>query len=253
MLPGFTDVDTWVALTSLIAMELVLGIDNIVFIAILTGRLPEGQRERATRLGIGLAVGMRIVLLFAIGWVMSLTRELTNVMGVSVTGKSLILLIGGLFLVGKAVLELHKKVEEHDNAPVGTSGRGAAEMSTVIGQIVLLDLVFSLDSVITAVGMIPPDQVWVMIVGVLFSVVVMLLGAKPIAAFVTKHPTMKVLALAFLILIGVMLIAEGIGQQIPKGTVYFAMAFAVLVEFFNLRVRKRPEPKNAETKSDASA
>ncbi len=251
MFPGLTEVDTWVALVSLVAMELVLGVDNIVFIAILTGRLPEAQRPKATRIGIFLALGMRIVLLFAIGWVMSLTRELTNVMGVSITGKSLILLVGGLFLVGKAVLELHKKLHEHDEAPVGTSGRPGAEMSTVIGQIVLLDLVFSLDSVITAVGMIPPEQIWVMIVAVLFSVTVMLLGAKPIADFVTKHPTMKVLALAFLILIGVMLIAEGIGQHIPKGTVYFAMAFAVLVEFFNLRVRKPKKAAAAETQASS--
>lgn len=251
MLPGLTDVDTWVALISLIAMELVLGVDNIVFIAILTGKLPEAQRPKATRIGIFLALGMRIVLLFAIGWVMSLTRELTNVMGISITGKSLILLVGGLFLVGKAVLELHKKLDEHDDAPVGTTGQAAGEMTTVIGQIVLLDLVFSLDSVITAVGMIPPEQMWVMIVAVLFSVTVMLFGAKPIADFVTKHPTMKVLALAFLILIGVMLIAEGVGQHIPKGTVYFAMAFAVLVELFNLRLRKPKKAVDAETKASS--
>ena len=249
MFPGIAEVDTWIALVSLVAMEIVLGIDNIIFIAILTGRLPEAQRPRATRIGIFLALGMRVVLLFAIGWVMSLTRELTNVMGISITGKSLILSAGGLFLVGKAVLELHKKMEEHDDAPVGTTGRAAGEMTTVIGQIVLLDLVFSLDSVITAVGMIPPEQMWVMIVAVLFSVIVMLFGAKPIADFVTKHPTMKVLALAFLILIGVMLIAEGIGQHIPKGTVYFAMAFAALVEFINLRLRKPKKAEHTETKA----
>ena len=239
MLPGITEIDTWVALLSLVAMELVLGVDNIVFIAILTARLPEAQRPLATRIGIGLALGMRIALLFAIGWVMSLTRELANVMGVSITGKSLILLVGGLFLIGKAVLELHKKLEEHDDAPVGTSGKGGAQLRTVIGQIVMLDLTFSLDSVITAVGMIPPEQIWVMVVAILVSVVVMLVGAKPIADYVTRHPTMKVLALAFLILIGVMLVAEGIGQHIAKGTVYFAMAFAVLVELFNLRVRRK--------------
>lgn len=241
MLTGLTDPATWIALVSLIAMELVLGVDNIVFIAILTGRLPEAQRPLATRLGIFLAVGMRIGLLFAIEWVMSLTSEFANVMGVSITGKSLILWVGGLFLIGKAVLELHKKIDEHDNTPVGTSGNASAQMAKVIGQIVALDLVFSLDSVITAVGMIPPEQMWLMIVGILVSVAVMLAGAKPIADFVSRHPTMKVLALAFLMLIGVMLVAEGLGQHISKGTIYFAMAFALLIELFNLRVHRKPK------------
>jgi predicted tellurium resistance membrane protein TerC len=242
-LPGLADPETWVALLSLVAMELVLGIDNIVFITILTGRLPESQRERTARLGIGLALVLRIALLFAIGWVMSLTEELTRIGGVSVTGKSLILFGGGLFLIAKAVLELHKKLDEHDDAPVGTSGVGGSQAGVVLAQILALDLVFSLDSVITAVGMIPPEQIWVMVVAILASVVVMLLGARPIGDFVTRHPTMKVLALAFLVLIGVMLVAEGVGNKIPKGYVYFAMAFALGVELVNLRVRKRAQEK----------
>jgi predicted tellurium resistance membrane protein TerC len=237
-LAGITDPETWVALLSLVAMELVLGIDNIVFITILTGRLPEAKRQSTARLGIGLALVMRLALLFGISWVMTLTTELASVAGVSITGKSLILLVGGLFLMAKAVLELHKKIDEHDDTPVGTGVDVGAQVSLVIAQILALDLVFSLDSVITAVGMIPPEQVWVMVTAVIASVAVMLLGAKPIGAFVTRHPTMKVLALAFLVLIGVMLVAEGLGQHIPKGYIYFAMAFSLGVEMINLRVRR---------------
>jgi predicted tellurium resistance membrane protein TerC len=242
-LPGLADPETWVALLSLVAMELVLGIDNVVFITILTGRLPEAKRQSTARIGIGLALVLRIALLFGISWVMSLTTELANVFGVSITGKSLILLVGGLFLMAKAVLELHKKIDEHDETPVGTSGNAAAEVGLVLAQILALDLVFSLDSVITAVGMIPPEQIWVMIVAVIASVLVMLVGAQPIGEFVTRHPTMKVLALAFLVLIGVMLVAEGLGQHIPKGYIYFAMTFSLGVELVNLRVRrKKPAP-----------
>ncbi|MBL8678544.1 MAG: TerC family protein [Myxococcales bacterium] len=236
MLPGIQDPSTWLALASLVAMEVVLGIDNIVFITILTGRLPEHLRERVARLGIGLALVLRIGLLFAIQWVMSLTREIAVVLGVSLTGKKLILLVGGLFLIGKATVELHNKLE----AASEEEGRKAepARVGVVIAQILALDLVFSLDSVITAVGMIPPEQLWVMVTAILVSVVVMLVGAKPIGGFVTRHPTMKVLALAFLILIGVMLLAEGVGQKIPKGYIYFAMAFSLGVEAINMRLRK---------------
>ncbi|MCB9595056.1 MAG: TerC family protein [Sandaracinaceae bacterium] len=243
-LAGLTEPATWLALLSLVAMEVVLGIDNIVFITILTSRLPEGVRDRTARVGIGLALVMRVGLLFTISWIMSLTRELATVLNVSITGKSLILMVGGVFLIGKATLELHKKIDEEDDAPVGTSNDPKARVAIVLAQIVLLDLVFSLDSVITAVGMVPPEQIWVMVVAIVVSVGVMLAGAKPIAGFVTRHPTMKVLALAFLILIGVMLLAEGIGQTIPKGYIYFAMAFSILVELVNIKIRKpRPEPK----------
>lgn len=236
MLPGIQDPSTWLALASLVAMEVVLGIDNIVFITILTGRLPEHLRERVARLGIGLALVMRIGLLFAIQWVMSLTREIAVVLGVSLTGKKLILLVGGLFLIGKATVELHNKLESASDAE-GAEAE-PARVGVVIAQILALDLVFSLDSVITAVGMIPPEQLWVMVTAILVSVVVMLVGAKPIGGFVTRHPTMKVLALAFLILIGVMLLAEGVGQKIPKGYIYFAMAFSLGVEAINMRLRK---------------
>ena len=239
-LAGIDQVETWIALLSLVAMEVVLGIDNIVFITILTSRLPEEHRQSTARIGIALALGMRIALLFTITWIMGLTAEIANVFGVSITGKSLILLIGGLFLIGKATLELHKKVDEKDETPVGVaSGDVRSQVGLAIAQILLLDLVFSLDSVITAVGMVPPEQIWVMVVAILVSVVVMLVGAKPISEFVMRHPTMKVLALAFLVLIGVMLLAEGAGSSIPKGYVYFAMAFSLAVELFNLRVRRR--------------
>ncbi len=239
-LPGLDDPSTWLALLSLVAMEVVLGIDNLVFITILTGRLPESRRQRTARIGIALALFLRVGLLFAISWIMSLTSELANLWGVSVTGKSLILLVGGLFLIAKATLELHKKIDEKDDTPVGTRGEARAQVGIVIAQILALDLVFSLDSVITAVGMVPPEQIWVMIVAVIVSVIVMLIGATPIGDFVMRHPTMKVLALAFLILIGVMLVAEGIGQHIPKGYIYFAMAFALVVETINIRVRRKP-------------
>jgi predicted tellurium resistance membrane protein TerC len=239
-LSGIDQPETWIALLSLVAMEVVLGIDNIVFITILTSRLPEEHRESTARTGIGMALVMRIGLLFTITWIMGLTAELANVFGVRVTGKSLILLVGGLFLIGKATLELHKKIDEKDETPVGvTAGDVRGQVGRAIAQILLLDLVFSLDSVITAVGMVPPEQIWVMVVAILVSVVVMLVGAKPISAFVMRHPTMKVLALAFLVLIGMMLLAEGLGSSIPKGYVYFAMAFSFAVELFNVRVRKR--------------
>jgi predicted tellurium resistance membrane protein TerC len=235
---GIDQPETWIALLSLAAMEIVLGIDNIVFITILTGQLPKEQRARTMRTGILLALFMRVGLLFAIAWIMSLTTELFSVFGVSITGKSLILIIGGLFLVGKSVTELHKKIDGHDETPVGTSGKAKDAVGLVLLQILALDLVFSLDSVITAVGMVPPEQIWVMVVAIISAVIVMLLGAQPIGDFVSRHPTIKVLALAFLILIGVMLMAEGFGQHIPKGYIYFAIAFALAVEMVNMRVRR---------------
>lgn len=242
---GIDEPETWIALLSLAAMEIVLGIDNIVFITILTGRLPVEQRTRTARIGIFLALFLRIALLFAITWIMSLTAVLTTVAGVEITGKSLILMLGGLFLVGKSVTELHKKIDGHDDAPVGTSGQAKRAAGMVVLQILALDLVFSLDSVITAVGMVEPDEIWVMVIAVIAAVIVMLAGAKPIGEFVTRHPTIKVLALAFLILIGVMLIAEGLGRHIPKGYIYFSIAFALAVEFVNMRIRRAPRPPAA--------
>jgi predicted tellurium resistance membrane protein TerC len=249
----FTGIDrpeTWVALLSLTAMEIVLGIDNIVFITILTGRLPAQQRMRVARIGLGLALGMRIGLLFAIAWIMSLTATLFTAWGVDVTGKAIILIAGGLFLVGKSVTELHKKIDEHDETPVGANvtppKKGKRQVGLVIAQILALDLVFSLDSVITAVGMVEPEEIWVMVIAIVVAVGVMLAGAKPISEFVSKHPTIKVLALAFLILIGVMLMAEGVGRHIPKGYIYFAIAFALAVELVNMRVR-HPGAKRASS------
>ena len=250
---GISEPETWIALLSLTAMEVVLGIDNIVFITILTGRLPEEVRTKVARLGIALALVMRLGLLGAIAWIMSLTDELFAVAGHPVTGKSLILLFGGLFLIGKSVTELHKRIDAHDDTPVGVADQGEAArraVGMVIVQIVALDAVFSLDSVITAVGMVEPEEIWVMMIAIVIAVVVMLIGARPIGEFVTRHPTVKVLALAFLILIGAMLVAEGIGQHFPKGYIYFAMAFAMLVEMVNMRIRAVEAPPAADAPAD---
>jgi predicted tellurium resistance membrane protein TerC len=236
---GWNEPETWVALLSLCAMEIVLGIDNLVFITILTGRLPASQRSGVARLGLFLALGLRIALLFAIAWVMSLTQPLFSLFGREFAGKHLILLGGGLFLVGKAVTELHGKVEAR---PHGDAKPKASSAGWILVQVLALDVVFSLDSVITAVGMVEPDEIWVMVVAVVVAVIVMMAGANSISAFVTRHPTVKVLALSFLILIGVMLVAEGLGQHIPKGYIYFAMAFALGVELINIRVRHAESP-----------
>lgn len=231
MLEIFT-ADALVALLTLTVMEIVLGIDNIVFISILTGKLPEEQRPRARVIGLGAAMVARIALLFAISWVIGLTAPLFSLFGMEVSGRDLILLGGGLFLLWKATTEIHHRLEgepdENGKAAV------APTFGAVIVQILLLDIVFSLDSVITAVGM--ADDLWVMVAAVIIAVVVMMLGATPISNFVERHPTVKMLALSFLLLIGVSLVAEGFGQHIPKGYIYFAMAFSVLVEVLNLRV-----------------
>lgn len=225
-----------IALLTLTAMEVVLGIDNIVFISILVGKLPAAQRERARKFGIGLALGARLALLFSISWVMGLTAPLFSLFHFEVTGRSLILLMGGLFLIAKATYEIHDKLEtagaERELTASATSG-----FASVIGQIILLDIVFSLDSVITAVGMVP--SILVMVIAMLISMIVMLASAKSIGDFVNQHPTVKILALAFLILIGVMLVAEGGGQHMPKGYIYFAMAFSLTVELLNMRYRTK--------------
>ena len=237
MFAGYDRADTWVALVSLVAMEIVLGVDNIVFISVLTGRLPPAQRQRVTRIGIGVALVMRVGLLFAISWVLGLTRPLFTAFGLAVTGKQLVLMGGGAFLVGKATVEIHKKVEGDAETP----GAAAPKASTgaLIAQVVALDLVFSLDSVITAVGMVPPEQIWVMVVAVMAAVATMLAFADPVSRFVERHATVKVLALAFLILIGVMLVADAVGRHIPKGYIYAPMAFALAIELLNLRMRGR--------------
>jgi predicted tellurium resistance membrane protein TerC len=239
-LPGITDPETWLAFVSLAAMEIVLGIDNIVFISILTGKLPEANRARVAKIGIALAMIMRIALLFSITWVMSLTTPLFTVLGHGMAGKHLVLLGGGLFLVAKATTELHGKVQGTHEA--GGPPKTAASVGAVLAQILALDVVFSLDSVITAVGMVEPNEIWVMVLAVVVAVGVMLAFSTPVTRFVERHPTIKVLALAFLILIGVMLIAEGVGQHISKGYIYFAMSFALAVEMVNLRARRHAAP-----------
>ena len=228
-----------ISLATLASLEIVLGIDNVIFIAILSGRLPVEQQAKARRLGISMAVISRLGLLLGISWVMGLTQPLFGLMGRAISGKQLILLLGGLFLIGKATYEIHDKLEgeEHHGAAGGKTG---ATMASVIAQIMLIDIVFSLDSVITAVGMTP--HVPIMMVAVVLAAAVMLVFAGPIANFVAKHPTMKMLALAFLILIGVMLVAEAFGQHVDKGYIYFAMAFSLLVELLNMRLRKKAPP-----------
>jgi predicted tellurium resistance membrane protein TerC len=225
--------DTWLALVSLCAMEVVLGIDNIVFIAILVGKLPPEKRAKIRRAGIGLALIARIGLLLGISWVMGLEAELFSALGHAVTGRDLILLAGGLFLIIKATNEVHNKLqgghEEHGPTPAH------ATAGVVIAQIIGIDLVFSLDSVITAVGMV--DEVWLMVVAVFVAVGVMLAFSGAISTFIESRPTLKILALSFLMLIGVMLVADGLGQHIPKGYIYFAMAFSLGVEMINLRLR----------------
>ena len=224
----------WISLLTLSAMEIVLGIDNIIFLAILAGKLPPEQQPKARRLGLLLALVLRLGLLFTISWLMRLTAPLFSVLGNEFSGRDLILLVGGVFLVGKSVHEIHDKLEVQHEAP-GVKARGSSFLAILI-QILLLDIVFSLDSVITAVGMAP--SIVVMMLAMVIAVGVMLVFAAPIGNFVERHPTMKVLALSFLILIGVVLVADGMGHHISKGYIYFAMAFALLVEMINLRVRR---------------
>jgi predicted tellurium resistance membrane protein TerC len=229
--------DALIALVTLTAMEIVLGIDNVVFIAILTGKLPAGEQPLARRLGLGLALGMRIVLLFAITWIMGLTRPLFSVAGLEMSGRSLILIGGGLFLMFKATWEIYDKLEvAHHEA----GGRAAGSLAAALVQIMLIDVVFSLDSVITAVGM--ANQIAIMVVAMVIAMVVMLFSIGAVSGFVERHPSVKILALSFLLLIGVMLVGEGLGQHLPKGYIYFAMAFSLLVELLNMRFRKRQQP-----------
>ena len=230
-----TDPNAWIGLLTLTVLEIVLGIDNIIFISILAGKLPEDQRAKARRLGLLGAFFSRILLLLSIAWVVRLTTPLFTVAGVGVSGRGLILIIGGLFLIGKATHEIHEKLEggEHDE----TVKQAARSLAAVIAQIMVIDIVFSLDSVITAVGMV--DQVSIMIAANVIALGIMLAASGPISLFVDRHPTVKMLALSFLVLIGTNLVAEGIGQHIPKGYTYFAMAFSVVVEMLNIRSKSR--------------
>jgi predicted tellurium resistance membrane protein TerC len=232
--------DALIALVTLTTMEIVLGIDNVVFIAILTGRLPADRQNLARRLGIGLALVIRIGLLLAISWIMGLTRPLVSVpfLGQELSGRDLILLGGGLFLIGKATWEIYDKLEVADAAPETHGGHGA--FFAVLVQILVLDIVFSLDSVITAVGM--ANDVTIMVIAMVIAMLVMLVSARPIGAFVEAHPSVKILALAFLLLIGVMLVAESMGSHVGKGYIYAAMAFSLFVELLNLRYRSKRKP-----------
>ncbi len=229
-----SDPNMWIALLTLTVLEIVLGIDNIVFISILSGKLPKEKQKKARQTGLALALITRILLLLSLSWVMSLTAPLFTVLQQEVSGRDLILLIGGLFLIYKATVEIHEKLEgeNHD-----TEIKGKVNFSSVILQILILDVVFSLDSVITAVGM--ASHIEVMIAAVVIAVIIMLFAAESISKFVNQHPTVKMLALSFLVLIGVSLLAEGLDQHIPKGYIYFAMAFSVLVEMLNLRLNKK--------------
>ena len=229
-----SDPQIWIALLTLTVLEIVLGIDNIVFISILSGKLPQSQQGKARTIGLSLALVMRILLLLSISWVVGLTAPLFEIVGQEISGRDLILILGGLFLLGKATFEIHEKLEGED--PHGKDVV-VTSFASVIVQIVILDAVFSLDSVITAVGM--AEEVGVMIAAVVIAIAVMLLSAGAISEFVNQHPTIKMLALSFLLLIGMSLVAEGWELHIPKGYIYFAMGFSIFVELLNLRMRAR--------------
>ncbi len=239
--------EAWISLLTLTVLEIVLGIDNIVFISIISGKLPKGQQKKARRVGLALAMITRVLLLLSISWVMTLTAPLFNAAGwfgvthgptfekFAISGRDLILLIGGLFLIYKSTSEIHAKIEGHDEDDIRTPK--VISFTRVIVEIILLDIVFSLDSVITAVGM--ADHIEIMIAAVVIAVLIMLISAESISNFVNNHPTVKMLALSFLLLIGFSLIAEGLDQHIPKGYIYFAMAFSVFVEVLNLRAKRK--------------
>lgn len=231
-----TDPQTWISLITLTSLEIVLGIDNIVFISILAGKLPEDQQDRARLWGLGLAMGTRILLLLSLSWLIQLTEPWIIIFGQELSGKDLILLGGGMFLLAKSTLEIHDKLEGEEGH---ASAKVSASFSSVLIQIILLDIVFSLDSVITAVGM--ANLIGVMIAAVVIAVIIMLFSSKPISDFVNRRPTVKILALSFLLLIGVSLVAEAFEIHIPKGYIYFAMGFSVFVEMLNLRLRSVKE------------
>ncbi|HXQ34988.1 MAG TPA: TerC family protein, partial [Anaerolineales bacterium] len=231
-----TQPETWIAFVTLVVLELVLGVDNVIFISILAGKLPPDQQQRARTTGIALAVITRILLLLSLSWIISLTQPLFTVLDLEISGRDLVLLAGGVFLIWKATREIHDKLEGEEGQ---ASARVQASFWNVIIQIMLLDIVFSLDSVITAVGMV--DELSIMIAAVIIAALTMIFVATPLGEFVEKHPTIKMLALSFLLLIGFTLIVEGFHLHIPKGYIYFAMGFSVLVEMLNLRLRRVTE------------
>ena len=232
-----TEPQAWVAFLTLLALEIVLGIDNIIFISILAGKLPTEQQPRARFIGLGLALIIRVALLFSLSWVIGLTATLFTALGQEISGRDLILIGGGLFLLAKATYEIHENLEGEEGH---ASEKVKASFISVIIQIIILDAVFSLDSVITAIGMV--NQVGLMISAVVVAIAFMMLFAAPVGGFVSKHPTIKMLALSFLLLIGMSLLLEGFGQHIPKGYIYFAMGFSVFVEMINLRIRAKATP-----------
>ena len=244
MFEWISDPQIWISLLTLTALEVVLGIDNIIFISILAGKLPPGEQKKARQLGLTLALVTRVLLLLSLTWLMGMTKPLFTlpILDHGISGRDLILLIGGLFLIGKSVVEVHDKLEGEDGH--ATAPKGRISFASVIVQILLLDIVFSLDSVITAIGM--ADVVGVMIAAVVIAIGVMLVFAGAISDFVNRHPTIKMLALSFLILIGVTLVGEGLGRHIPKGYIYFSMAFALGVEMLNLRIRTKQKADPVE-------
>ena len=233
-----TQPETWISLLTLTILEIVLGIDNIIFISILADRLPEADRGKARQIGLGLAMFMRIGLLLSISWLIGLTKPFLTFSAFEFSGRDIIMLLGGLFLLGKATFEIHEKLEGQEHKT--DQGAKANKLVNVIVQILLLDVVFSLDSVITAIGM--AEHVEVMIAAVVIAVIIMIISVNAISDFISQHPTIKILALSFLLLIGFSLTAEGFGQEIPKGYVYFAMGFSIFVEFLNLQIRKNRKP-----------
>jgi len=233
-----SDPQAWLALVTLTALEIVLGIDNIIFISILTGKLPDHQRPKAQKIGLALAMITRLMLLFSLTWIMRLTEPFFSILGHGVSGRDIILIAGGLFLLAKSTMEIHDNLEGEEH--LASEGKAGASFKSIVIQIMFLDIIFSLDSVITAVGM--ASQLAVMATAVVLAVGVMMFFAGAVSSFVERHPTIKVLALSFLLLIGVSLIADGLSFHIPKGYIYFAMAFSVFVEMINLRVRKGKVP-----------
>ena len=237
MTTWLADPGIWIALATLTFLEIVLGVDNIIFIAILAGKLPPDRQAAARRVGLLLAMGTRILLLLSLAWIVRLTRPLFELFGHELSGRDLILIAGGLFLLFKSTHEIHGRLEGDEGS---ASARAGVSFATVLVQIMLLDIVFSLDSVITAVGMV--DELWVMVAAVIIAVLIMMVAAGPIGDFVHRHPTVKILALSFLLLIGLSLLLEGFDHHIPKGYIYFAMGFSVFVEMINLKIRHRKPP-----------
>jgi predicted tellurium resistance membrane protein TerC len=231
------DPNAWLALITLTALEIVLGIDNIIFISILAGKLPEAQRARARTIGLAFAMGTRLALLASLVWMMRLTEPWFTVLGQAISGRDLILIVGGLFLLAKSTMEIHDKLEGEEES---SGGRAVTTFASVIVQIAILDIVFSLDSIITAIGM--AEQLSVMVAAVIIAVIFMMFFAGAVSAFIDRHPTVKVLALSFLLMIGLALIGDGLDMHIPKGYIYFAMAFSVFVEMLNIRIRRRVDP-----------